>query len=246
MLRLRCLNPGVVMLVALSLAIVGGGCSDDAGSNTDAATHPGDGSVDAERYPNQPGGDPLVPEVAALPYPSDFFLVADPTTKTGRRVAFVAEALPPQVPPKTINGADGFSRITPIVVFLPGSVDDATLPPADDPAATLKTSSPVLLVEAGTKMLVPILAENDCNAPIDAMRTLLIRPLRALEPKKGYVVILTNKLKNKAGEAHHANTAVRALLDGTPTGVDAIERQREAFVVINQTIAKLGIAKEDV
>src|ERR1044072_5416883 len=38
--------------------------------------------------------DPLVPARCLLPFPSDYFTVADHSTKTKRRVHFVEEALP--------------------------------------------------------------------------------------------------------------------------------------------------------
>ena len=250
----------VAALSLLLLLCLSAGCTHDARPTVDAqpivdarpsvdagrADGGGDAAPDAELYPNLPSGNPLVPEVAAYPYPSDFYLVDDATTKTGRRVAFPDEALPSQIKPIAINGADGFSRITPILAFLPGSIDDATLPAEDDPAATVKTTSSVLLVKANTNELVPILAENDLNAPNDDERALIIRPLRSLEPKSGYVVILTNKLKDKSGKPHRANPAVRALLDGTPTTEPAIEKQRKAFELVNATIAKVGIEKEAV
>src|SRR5215813_10267738 len=38
--------------------------------------------------------DPLVPERCLLPLPSDYYTVRDPRSRTGRRVAFVRDALP--------------------------------------------------------------------------------------------------------------------------------------------------------
>ena len=238
----------VALVFSLPLCL-SAACSDDAQPAADAGPVE-DGAADAGPdvglYPNLPSGNPLVPEMAAYPYPSDFYLVDDASTKTGRRVEFPAEALPSQLDPVAINGADGFSRITPILAFLPGSIDEATLPADDDPAATVKTTSPVLLVKANTNELVPILAENDLTAPRDDWRALIIRPLQALDPNSGYVVILTNKLKDKSGKPHSANPAVRALLDGTPTTEPAIEKQRKAFELVNATIAKVGLKKDAV
>ncbi len=55
-----------------------------------------------------------------LPFPSDFFTVADPSTDTGRRVNFAAASMPVNssgvpVDPTEWNRNDGFSPGTPIM-----------------------------------------------------------------------------------------------------------------------------------
>ena len=241
---------GLLLVRAAALLVVAllVGCSDATQPAKDAGVDAvGDAMGDGGLYPNQPSGNPLVPEIAALPFPSDFYLVEDKTTVTGRRVEIPAEALPAKLPPQAIAGADGYSRVSPIVAFLPGAIDPATLPPYGDPGVTTTKASSVLLIEEGSFKLVPILAENDMAAPKDWMRALLIRPLLTLEPNKGYVVVLTNKLKRlDNGETHVANPAMRALLDNQPTGVPAIESQRKAFELVTQALEKVGIAKSDV
>ena len=73
----------------------------------------------------------------ALPYPSDEFTVADPTTATGRRVdmpdglipAGLANALGPgATPADAFRGADGFAALTPVIFELDRSIDPNTLP----------------------------------------------------------------------------------------------------------------------
>ena len=118
-------------IITLMVGLVGqSGCSDD---TTAASPEAGVGDVAVadgpELYPNMPSGNPLVPEVAAYPFPSDFYLVDDAKTHTGRRVEIPQEALPAKLPGRAINGADGYSRITPILTFLPGGVDPKGLPP---------------------------------------------------------------------------------------------------------------------
>ena len=67
----------------------------------------------------------------ALPYPSDEFTVADPTSSTGRRIEMPPELVPAELldqlgPGATIGdafgGADGFSAITPVVFEVDRSV----------------------------------------------------------------------------------------------------------------------------
>ncbi|PIE17780.1 MAG: hypothetical protein CSA65_07720 [Proteobacteria bacterium] len=229
------------------------GCSDDDKPAPQDATieggagDAGDGGLDGPGlYPNKPNGNPLVPEIAAMPYPSDFYLVDDSSTVTGRRVAFPEGSLPKKLPPKAVNGADGFSRITPILAFLPGGVDPTTLPSATDHGESIAKTSSVALLDADTGERVPVLAEVDAAAASDNLRSLILRPLRSLAPNHGYVVVLTHKLKTLDGKNHAPNAAMKALLDGTPTGVEAIEKQRKSFELVTAAMSKAGIDKGDV
>jgi hypothetical protein len=235
------------LLAAGVLAAAAPACSDDPSIKklfdfSVPDTGP-DGFSDGS-FPNLPGGNPLVPEVAAYPFPSDFYLKEDTTSLTGRRVSIPAEALPKLLTPKIFSEMDGFSFTPPILVYLPGGVDPESLPP--DVGETVKGSSPVMLVKEKTWDRVPVLAENDLTAADDKQRSLIIRPLVALEPSTGYVVILRDLLKNLAGETHRANPAFVALRDGIETAVPEIEKQREDFKLVNAAIAGLELDPEEV
>ena len=94
------LNAGVV---AVSLALALSACS---------SSGPEVGPVTS---------NPIVPEVAAFPFPSDFYLVADESTETGRRVELPAAALPENIPATVLEGLDGFSRMPIIATYLGGA-----------------------------------------------------------------------------------------------------------------------------
>jgi len=73
----------------------------------------------------------------ALPFPSDEFTVADPTSATGRRVEMPADLLPSQLvaalgpgagPEDAFRGADGFAVLTPVMFELDRAVDPASVP----------------------------------------------------------------------------------------------------------------------
>lgn len=81
------------------------------------------------------GCDPIDPALCLLPFPNDFFTVADPTTATGRRVNLSPTAMPRNgtdvttgevggegkpVDPTEWNRNDGFSPGSPVVTFVPG------------------------------------------------------------------------------------------------------------------------------
>jgi hypothetical protein len=69
--------------------------------------------------------DPLVPERCLLPLPSDHFTVRDRHSRTGRRIAFVRDALPVNsngvaMDPSELNTLDGFSPGSAVLVWMPG------------------------------------------------------------------------------------------------------------------------------
>jgi pimeloyl-ACP methyl ester carboxylesterase len=208
-------------------------------SNNDKDNVSDSGTPDAAHYPNLPGGNPLVPEVAAFPFPSDFYTVKDSSTRTGRRVSIPAEVLPNLMTPAMFSDADGFSRIPPILTYLPGGFDPGCFPVED--ADPLGKSSPVVLVKLGSWEKVPILVETDLSDTVPSRRALIIRPLVALEWKAGYAVILLDSLRDAEGQPHRAGAAFAALRDSVTTTVPAIEQQREDFEQVNAAIAALKL-----
>jgi pimeloyl-ACP methyl ester carboxylesterase len=224
-------------VVLALLVLLWGACSDDGYTKTryDFSV-PDAGAADA--FPNLTGGNPLVPEVAAYPFPSDFYMVKDSSTHTGLRVKLPAEVLPTFITP-TMFGDDGFTRIPLILASLPGGVDLASLPA--DPAASLAATASVVLVKIGSWERVPILVETDLtDAKVDR-RALIVRPLVALTPRAGYVVIIRDTVKTVAGAPHSAGAAFAALRDGVTTEVATIEQQREDFKQVNAAIKTLKL-----
>ena len=233
-------------LAAMALSSAGG-CSDDAQSAADAGPVADLSSKADATFPNKPGGNPLVPEVAAYPFPSDFYLKADKTTATGYRVALTDAVMPKNLPAKLLNQADGYSRVPIILAYLTGGIDPKTLPDPRDHALTVGASSPVWLVKEKTWDRVPILVEVDLMAGLDSERALIIRPLRTLDEKSGYVVIVrNNKLRDLMGKAHAPNAAMQALLDGTKTADPAVENQREAFKLVDSALTALKVDRKQV
>lgn len=215
----------------LVLVAIQGGCKDD--------PLPTD-------FPNRPGGNPLVPSVALLPFPSDFYLVDDPSTITGRRLSFPQEALPEHVPAPIFDDADGFTMTPTILAWLPGGVDLASLPDPLDPGASLEDDSSVFLVETTGWTRVPVLAELDANTDDVRLQLLLMRAHVKLAPNTGYVVILRDALRTRAGEPHVAGEAFAALRDGRATGDPDVERLRPSFELVNQAIAENGLDPAEV
>lgn len=133
-----------------------------------------------------------------LPWPSSRFLVDDPSTATGRRVALPAEYMPVNllgvpVDPAPWNASDGFSAMSTIVVSLPGTIDPAQLDDWQHVEGSLDWRSPTILLDATTGQRVAHFAEIEPAADADpATTTLYIRPAARLHENHHYVVALRN------------------------------------------------------
>ena len=167
-------------LLGFCLVLALPACSDDKPA-TDAGPDVaiGDGATDSDGgggdagEAKASGPNPLVPEQALYPWPSDYYLVADSSTATGRRLEVPAQLLPFGVKPDAMQGVDGFSLIPSILSCLPGGVDKASHPTPD---VTITKASAVMLVEQGSWEQVPLLVENDATAADDSQRALILRP----------------------------------------------------------------------
>lgn len=181
---------------------------------------------------NPTGGDPLVPEVALYPFPSDYFL-------EDGRVALPQDGLPDGFTSETFADSDGFSRITPILAWLEGGFSGEGLPGPDDAGDSVADDAPILLVsEHGER--VPYLAEPDARAEKDSDQTLIIRPVQALDAATRYAVLLTSDVRRADGSAHVAPDAFAALRDGVLTDNDDVEAWRDDFELVNAAIAESG------
>jgi hypothetical protein len=191
--------------------------------------------------PNLTGGNPIVPDVGLLPFPSTLYEASSQTSRTGRLLDFSEASLPAGIEAPTFETMDGFSRLPQIVTQVEGGLDPASLPDAADPEATMLSSSPILLINTETQETTPIIAEIDRSFDSNHTPTLLIRPLRTLAPSTLYGVVLTTDLRTEAGQAITANEAVRALRDGIPTDSSELEHQREDFDTLLVAASALGV-----
>ncbi len=92
--------------------------------------------------------DPLDPAACLLPFPSDFFTVADGSTDTGRRINFSIDAMPRNgtevteggegkpADPSEWNRNDGFSPGSMVMTYVPGIDLQQTWGTADRPHST--------------------------------------------------------------------------------------------------------------
>ena len=113
--------------------------------------------------------DPIDPHACLLPFPNDYYTVADPTTATGKRLNLNALSMPRNVVGKPIdptewNRNDGFSPGQLVVTLIPG-LDPAhtALPPITRPQASLDAGSAVVAIDATTGERHPVWAELDAS-----------------------------------------------------------------------------------
>ncbi|HEV3002003.1 MAG TPA: hypothetical protein VGW75_14770 [Solirubrobacteraceae bacterium] len=170
--------------------------------------------------------DPLDPAVCLQPFPNDFFTEADPTTATGRRIALRDELMPKNRLGKPISAADfnhsdGFSPGQAIFTRVPGldtlaAFRNSNLPPIDDPARSLDSDSPVVVIDARTLRRHLVWAEIDSNPADPADRNLFIRPAVNFEEGARYIVALRN-LRDANGAKIPAGDAFARYRDGRAT-----------------------------
>lgn len=185
---MRSAHPAHRCLVALSVVVAVAGCPKP-----------------LSRLPIEPGCNPVLHGVeCGLPYPSDFFLVDDPSLPSKKRVQI-------DPPAKLISetgfsadvndfiAQDGFSRQPSIVFTFGVRVDPTSLPGSDaDPAETLKAGNAIaLLDDSGAR--IPCFVDVDPRAEDDAREALILRPLVRLDEKSRYVVAISG-VRAKEGD----------------------------------------------
>jgi hypothetical protein len=174
--------------------------------------------------------DPIDTSACLLPWPNNYFTVADPSTATGIRLNVSALQTPRNasgapIEPADWDRLDGFSPGSQIVTHVPGMDNPqafaATNPPTNiDITRSLRRTSPVVVLDATTGKLWPVWAELDRSRDLEgnpppAERTaLLIHPAKDFAEGHRYIVALQN-LRDSSGTPIPAAPAFAAFLAGT-------------------------------
>ncbi len=185
-----------------------------------------------------------------LPWPADQYL--DRATDADHPTVRVDDAQMPAGIPAFMLEADGFTRIPPMVAWLPGGIDPASLPPVDDWGATLAQDSPIrVVVLQGDAAPVPwpVMAEPDITHPDPSDASIILRPHRPFPFGSTVVVGLRTTLTTLAGTPHPPSDALARVLDNDPqdraeqawrgTSADAL---RTALPAIGPTADDLAMA----
>lgn len=194
--------------------------------------------------------DPLVPTQCGFPFPSNVYLVDDPTTPSGKRVKFGDATLPAsrlilsgRMGRAPFDTLDGFSPSGFILTHLPGATT-AGLPNEDTLETSVEADSPTVLIEADTGRRVPHIAELDALTDDDRDRAFIIRAFERLKDETRYVVAI-RRVKDKDGKTLDPTPVFQALRDGTESDNDTVAPRRALYADIFAKLDAAGVSKED-
>jgi hypothetical protein len=213
--------------------------------------------VSAARPPAVPGAggegsptgcDPIEPAACLLPFPNDYFTVADRSTATGRRVAFSPRMMPRNIggtpiDPTEWNRNDGFSPGTPILAEVPGvDLEKTKAAPVTDIGNSLHRDAPIVLLDTKTGRRTPYWAELDANATDPGRQALIIHPAVNLTEGGHYIVALRS-MRDGGGHVIPPAPAFAAYA-GAHAGHGNVDRHRLAQMnKIFAALAKDGVAR---
>ncbi len=232
-------NPGAysmrklhsVALVLAAVPLMMGGCFSSSNSNNAASQQP--------PPPPPPVGFKALfqPLVGVFPYPNDFFFQGSTDGTLNQTITafnpFVAD----------VNRIDGFSVLAEITTRFNSIIDPATVVGGVTVHLFEVVIDPVTTATVG--FVGPALPGIDYAARVAALNddpgtVLELKPLRPLNPKSGYLLIVTDGVQDITGDAAVADDVYQGLKDAIAAGVTLPDPQEEG---VKQLIgAHLAIA----
>lgn len=196
------------------------------------------------RAPLTAACETMDPVRCLLPWPSSTFSTTDSTTETGIRVHLDPSSLIAPDDPTSINLADGFSRVTPLVVGFAASV-------ADIPVSTGQGPVRLLVAQNGDPTLgtsLPLRFDVEQGEAMDGSTESFVfsYPLRPLEAASDYVGVVLDDLPLTTGPAltpsHSATVALGLVAPTTQAEAELAAYHAPTRAVL----AKAGIDPEHV
>jgi hypothetical protein len=184
-----------------------------------------------------------------LPYPSDFFTVADPPTDTGKRVNFAAASMPANsqgvpVDPTEWNRNDGFSPGTPIMTYVPGiDLRKTGAAPVTDIGHSLAKDAPIVVLDTKTKKRVPCWTKMG-DAKDAGDQVVIVHPAVALPEAHRFIVSLRN-MKTSHGTVIRPTEVFRAYRDRQRTTNPVVEARRAHMEQVLDTLSKNGMKRNN-
>lgn len=189
-----------------------------------------------------------------LPFPDDYYTVADKTTETGRRVNLTDGGMPENVGGTPMastpyNLSDGFSPGQVITLRVPG-LDNTDAFAATDPLPLNQLSrndasikkEPIVVIDATTGKPAPIWVELDSNATTRQGTALLIHGATQFISGHRYIVAMRN-LKDSSGDVLDAPAGFRYYRDDLPSDDKAVNDQRKRFEKVFRTLRKAKVTR---
>lgn len=193
------------------------------------------------------GCDPIGIANCLIPFPDDYYAVADRGSRTGERVAFSTAMMPASkagvhIDPAEWDRLDGFSPGGPILTMLPGvDLTASHVAPVTDIGSSLAAGAPIVLLDARTGQRIPYWAEMDATDPDAATRALMIHPAYRLSDQTTYVVALRG-LAGSNGQSIAVPSGFRAMLAGSPPASGALRQRWFELRPVLRYLAAHGVA----
>ncbi|MCK6529392.1 hypothetical protein L6R50_18190 [Myxococcota bacterium] len=251
----RCLRAfGALGGVVLAFAVPGCHPSEGDPPADDDATAGDDDTTagDDDTSPDEPllagDCDPLVPSRCGFPFPSNVWLVSDPSTPSGKRVEFSETTLPMsrsgvRTPPDVFRLSDGFSAGATLLTHLPGATATGLADP-EHIAESVEPDSRTVLLDAETGERIPHFAELDMATDQEESRAFMVRPVVRLRDAARYVVAIRGVV-DSSGVALEPTPVFRALRDGTDHEDPSVERRRALYEDIFTRLEAAGVGRGD-
>jgi hypothetical protein len=236
----------LLFVCAVSLFACTGSTAGDGG---DAASDAANDVVTDTVDPATTDCDPLVPQVCAMPWPSNLYLQPDSTRRTGYTLTFGATSLPAnqldQFPATdAFRRLDGYGVGTPIMVVFP-NVDISTWPGENSIERSIDPTANALLlrVDGTTLTRVPYWVELDTHETDPARKTLFMRPAVILDEAAHYIVVFRN-VHDTSGQAIAPSAAFVALRDHATSSMPQLAARQDRFDAMFALLEQNGIPRE--
>jgi hypothetical protein len=240
------------LMAFLSIGLIAAGCSenDDGGQASPPAMDQGMPAPEPGPDPT-PGCDPLQPVACSLPWPSNLYLEADESRRTGYTLNFADNTLPANVTedhidPTPYRRMDGYGLGTPIITVFP-NLDITGFAGEHTISDSIIEDAPLVLLEVGNMGVrrIPYFAEYDILGVDPETRALIVRPAEILVANTRYVVAFRG-LTDVQGEAIPPTEAFAALRDNATENWSDLTPRQARFDEIFAILEAEGISRDGV
>jgi hypothetical protein len=185
-----------------------------------------------------------------LPYPSDFFVVADSTLPSGRRVEMTgaAKLLDKNGVSADIHEflpSDGFSSLSTITTLLPDEVSTAGMARIlDPPEQSMQLEHPTLLLEADTGRLIPHFVDLDLAGTDPVRQAIVLHPIVGLAAETRYIVAV-HGVRRPDGALSAPAEGFRRIRDSAVLGEPTLSALADRFEdEVFPALADLGLDRD--